>query len=59
MALNRALASDITTVNQLLVFFSVISVILELCLYGKRVIACTVNSETREAWNLRLKFLLL
>jgi len=47
------LATDVTTVNQLYISPLFLGYLRCLpCLYGKRLIGCTVNSETREAWSL-------
>ena len=49
----RAVASYLTTVNQLyisLLILGYLCYLLRLC--GKRVVGCTMNSETRAAWKL-------
>jgi len=50
---NRAVASYVTTVNQLyisLLILRYLHYLPRLC--GKRVVGCTVNSEARAVWNL-------
>ena len=49
----RAVASYVTTVNQLYISLLILGYLRYLPrLCGKRVVHCTMNSETRAAWNL-------
>jgi len=52
-SLYRAVASYVTTVNQLYISLLILGYLRYLPrLCGKRVVGCTVNSETGAAWNL-------
>jgi len=52
-SVNRAVASYVTTVNQLCIFLLILGYLRYLPrLCGKRVVGYTMNSEARAAWNL-------